>query len=202
MLQPIATWNPARGVWETQTANLMCGHLVPYSETWPTSGMTRRGTAYALPTSVHHTTASACSSSPLLKTPTAQLAMNGGSQHPDKHRKDGHDPTLDEVEHLLPTPTASDSHPATDQRDPIRRRHLGKQVQIGDVVRLLPTPQVADQKGGGPVEKRIARGRQVMLREVALSIGDRTNSLSDDGNTSSDVPLPLLELWGHEEELS
>ncbi|MCZ0983952.1 hypothetical protein O1L60_45140 [Streptomyces diastatochromogenes] len=40
---------------------------------------------------------------PLLKTPTAQLATNGGSQHPDKRRAGGHGPTLaDEVEHLLP----------------------------------------------------------------------------------------------------
>ena len=49
----------------------------------------------------------------LLKTPTAQLAVNGGSQHPDKRRAGGHGPTLaDQVEHLLPTPTAMDSHGA------------------------------------------------------------------------------------------
>lgn len=45
----------------------------------------------------------------LLKTPTAQLAANGGSQHPDKRKAGGHGPTLaDQVEHLLPTPRASD----------------------------------------------------------------------------------------------
>jgi DNA (cytosine-5)-methyltransferase 1 len=38
----------------------------------------------------------------LLKTPTAQLAVNGGSQHPAKRKAGGHGPTLaDEVEHLL-----------------------------------------------------------------------------------------------------
>lgn len=46
----------------------------------------------------------------LLKTPTAQLSVNGGSQHPNKRKAGGHGPTLaDEVEHLLPTPTAMDS---------------------------------------------------------------------------------------------
>jgi hypothetical protein len=46
---------------------------------------------------------------PLLKTPTSQLAINGGSQHPDKRKTGGHGPTLaDEVEHLLPTPAARD----------------------------------------------------------------------------------------------
>jgi len=40
----------------------------------------------------------------LLKTPTSQLAVNGGSQHPDKRKAGGHGPTLaDEVEHMLPT---------------------------------------------------------------------------------------------------
>ena len=44
----------------------------------------------------------------LLKTPTAQLGVNGGSQHPDKRKAGGHGPTLaDEVEHLLPTPNAA-----------------------------------------------------------------------------------------------
>jgi hypothetical protein len=46
----------------------------------------------------------------LLKTPTAQLAVNGGSQHPDKRKAGGHGPTLaDQVEHLLPTPAAHDT---------------------------------------------------------------------------------------------
>jgi hypothetical protein len=45
----------------------------------------------------------------LLKTPTAQLAVNGGSQHPDKRRAGGHGPTLaDQVEHeLTVTPAAT-----------------------------------------------------------------------------------------------
>jgi hypothetical protein len=45
----------------------------------------------------------------LLKTPTSQIAENGGSQHPNKRRAGGHGPTLaDEVEHLLGTPTTRD----------------------------------------------------------------------------------------------
>jgi hypothetical protein len=46
----------------------------------------------------------------LLKTPTSQLAVNGGSQHPDKRKAGGHGPTLaDEVEHLLGEPTSPPS---------------------------------------------------------------------------------------------
>jgi hypothetical protein len=48
----------------------------------------------------------------LLKTPTSQLAVNGGSQHPDKRKAGGHGPTLaDEVENLLPTPRAQHGEP-------------------------------------------------------------------------------------------
>ena len=42
------------------------------------------------------------SSRGLLKTPTAQLAVNGGSQDPEKRKAGGHGPTLaDQVEHQL-----------------------------------------------------------------------------------------------------
>jgi hypothetical protein len=37
----------------------------------------------------------------LLLTPTAQLAVNGGSQPPAKRKAGGHGPTLaDQIEHL------------------------------------------------------------------------------------------------------
>jgi len=104
----IATWNRARSVWETEQG-MVCGHSGVFSGIWPTSGMTRAGVAYALPTWALPTPDFGSSS--LLKTPTSQLAVNGGSQHPDKRKAGGHGPTLaDEVEHLLPTPTAMDSH--------------------------------------------------------------------------------------------
>ena len=62
----IATWNPARGVWET-TQTAICEHLEPYSQTWPTSGMTRAGVAYERPTPARLMDGSASS---LLPTPT------------------------------------------------------------------------------------------------------------------------------------
>lgn len=108
--QPLATWNPARGVWETDTLGL-CGHSELFSDSWPISGMTRAGRAFARPMWAHLTDASESSSSPglLLKTPTSQLALNG-SQHPDKRKAGGHGSTLtDEVEHLLPTPVVTDA---------------------------------------------------------------------------------------------
>ena len=119
MPKPIARWNPARDAWETETMGLFCEHSDVFSETWPSSGMTRDGTAYALPTWEQRTDDSESSSSPhlptpratrggsatetvaLLPTPEANTGSNGGSQHPDKRRAGGHSVNLqDVIEHL------------------------------------------------------------------------------------------------------
>ena len=75
--QPLARWNPTRDCWETtQQASLLSEHWDVFSETWPSSGMTRNGVAYALPTWEPAMAASECSSSPsdetLLPTPRAR----------------------------------------------------------------------------------------------------------------------------------
>ena len=72
----------------------------------------------------------------LFRTPTSQLAVNGGSQHPDKRKAGGHGPTLaDEVEHLLPTPKASDGEwglPRTSGRPPEMATHLATRLEYTD----------------------------------------------------------------------
>jgi hypothetical protein len=102
----------------------------------------------------------------LLLTPTSQLAINGGSQHPDKRRAGGHGPTLaDQIEFLetpkdlLPTPVAQDdqkspaAHVAAKNRyDDSERTKITSLTVMGrqalatgkwDNV-LLPTPTVGD----------------------------------------------------------
>ena len=76
---PFAVWNPTRGIWEASQLDLY-GLLAPYSAIWPTSGMTRAGSAYPLPTSERPTPAFASSSSPaaLFRTPLASDAARGG----------------------------------------------------------------------------------------------------------------------------
>jgi DNA (cytosine-5)-methyltransferase 1 len=73
----------------------------PYAGRVPASGTLASGRVYTAADAP-----AAIAAGALLKTPTAQLAVNGGSQHPDKRRAGGHGPTLaDQVEHeLLPTP--------------------------------------------------------------------------------------------------
>ena len=86
----------------------------------------------------------------LLKTPTSQLAVNGGSQHPDKRKGGGHGPTLaDEVEHLLPTPLATDGSGAMEDR----REASGHGAALRDLPHLLPTPRATDGSKGGPNQR-------------------------------------------------
>jgi DNA (cytosine-5)-methyltransferase 1 len=98
---------------------------------------------------------------PLLKTPTSQLAVNGGSQHPDKRKAGGHGPTLaDEVEHLLPTPVVADQtgtrNSTANRRNP-ERAHIGNTLTdvfvpaVPPRAGLLPTPTFQDgANNGGP----------------------------------------------------
>lgn len=149
MPAPIAQWNPARSVWETNET-LICGHSDVWSETWPSSGMWADGQVYALPTSAPLTDGSESSSSPgLLPTPEAYQGSRGGSQPPSKRRAGGHSVALqDVVEHTLPTPQARDWKgvgPADHQR---------KDPGLPTVVEtLLPTPKATDGTKGGPNQR-------------------------------------------------
>lgn len=137
MPKRIATWNPARGAWETDQ-QAVCGHWEPYSLTWPTSGTTLGGTAYALPTSAPLTDDSGCSSSPgLLPTPNTQNGRESG-----RSRDVGADLTA----RLLSTPQARDYKglPADD---------FNQACLVRDVLTLLPTPRATDGTNGGPNQR-------------------------------------------------
>ena len=87
MPKQLAQWNPTRDCWETtQQASLLSEHLDVFSETWPVSGMTRAGVAYALPTWEPPTAGSGSSS--LLGTPRASEWKGSGPKgsKSQKHR--------------------------------------------------------------------------------------------------------------------
>ena len=170
---PIAIWNSARDAWEVPgTANLFCGHSDAYLGTFPTSGSTVNGAAYALPTSGLPTEDSGSSSLlptvttqdgannggpsqfrrqtiPLntrvlmLPTPDAYAGTRGGARDPEERRAGGHSITLaDRVTHLLPTTTASDAN-GGGQSGPNRQGTGGLRA----VDQLLPTPVTTDAFG-------------------------------------------------------
>ncbi|MFF2041812.1 hypothetical protein ACFVVX_15390 [Kitasatospora sp. NPDC058170] len=73
----------------------------------------------------------------LLLTPTSNLGTIGGSQHPDRRKAGGHGPNLsDLVEHLLPTPRASDGT----KGGPNQRGSKGDLTLPFAAARLQPAP--------------------------------------------------------------
>ncbi|MFB9929177.1 hypothetical protein ACFORO_23090 [Amycolatopsis halotolerans] len=115
------------------TQAMFCGHSAPYLATWPTSGTTRRGVAYALPTWAPRTGDSASSS--LLPTPTSR-DEKGPNQRGDETCLHGA---------LLPTPRASDTG------TPGRRAGEGFTPPLSQAINemLLPTPTASDRFGPG-----------------------------------------------------
>lgn len=130
------------------------GTLWPESFTaWPTSATTSHGGLFQQQPLEHPINASAGGDLPTLKTPTANLGNNGGSQHPDKRKAGGHGPTLaDEIEHLLPTPTASQPGGTAEQHLARKNKAGGNRKTVTDlgmvVEQLLPTPLSRDWKDG------------------------------------------------------
>jgi hypothetical protein len=117
-------WNPATQLWETEQADLFSGQQEPFSETWPTSGMTRNGQLLPLPTSAPPT----AGSESLSLLPTPNRVDDGEPQTPAARKARGYGPDLKNSPHLLPTPVAMDSvgaRNATSSRQPGSKHHAG-----------------------------------------------------------------------------
>ena len=176
---PFAFYDPASHSLRTSQGTFD-SDSTPSSPTLPPSGSMRSGALSARRRSALPTPAAASSSSPLLKTPTAQLAINGGSQHPEKRKAGGHGPTLaDEVEHLLPTPTAT-PYGNNQSRSP----NAAVRPSLNTLAPLLPTPRASDGEKGGP-NQRGSKG-DLALPAVAHRIGAGSAPPSPAGNTPPD----------------
>ena len=127
----LATWNPSRDVWETQTASLFSEHSDAFSETWPASGSMRNGAAFEHPMSAPATGANVSSS--LLGTPTASLTHGDGPPLSASHEHRLARGYLDaQILDLMPTVRASSS------TGPGAHGDGGWDLQT--TVALLPTP--------------------------------------------------------------
>ena len=147
MSEPIATWNPARGAWETPVLNLLCGHLEPFSQTWPKSGSMRNGSVFPRPVPGPVISAGASSSSPgLLPTPNATDSQGGPRAVPETRTSGGPDfgPRLRDIAPtLLPTPRASANENRQTKRTPSQATGDHGLCLAAEVLELLPTPRVS-----------------------------------------------------------
>mgnify|MGYP000254971756 CR=1 FL=1 len=156
--QPFASHDRDSSSWRTSQLT-WDWDLTPSLVTLPRSGSMRSGRLYERPKPVPPTLAPDSSSSPgLLATPTANLGRNGGSQHPEKRKAGGHGPTLaDQVEHLLPTPEASDGTGGRVSAEIGGTRTSGakRAVTLATALhhRLLPTPLASNGDKGGPNQR-------------------------------------------------
>lgn len=123
---PIATWNPARQLWETEEMDLFFGQQVPFVEPWPTSGMTRSGRLLPLPAWAPPIDGNGSLSSPVLPTPN----------------------TLDHVEkrtmHAGGNLTLQGAVGGVNPKDAERQKRRRE---------MLPTPRATDGTKGGPNQR-------------------------------------------------
>jgi len=145
-------WNPATQLWETEQADLFSGQQEPFSETWPTSGMTRNGQLLPLPTSAPPTGGSGS----LSLLPTPNRVDDGEPQTPAARKARGYGPDLKDIPHLLPTPAAGNFNDGEDAQQWLARQAAVKErlnngngmgMPLSVAVQLLPTPVAMDSVG-------------------------------------------------------
>jgi hypothetical protein len=171
--QPLAIWNTARDVWETpETNGLFCEHLDVFSETFPTSGTTVNGVAYALPTWEPAMDDSASSSLPddatleYLGTPTSRMwkgagPQGGATQIRNKARGLIEAQVMDIEPRLLPTVTVSDTNgPGI---------HGDGGLDLRTAMSLLPTPAAMDGSGGRISKEKGGFRESGAKRSITLS---------------------------------
>ena len=174
MPEPIATWNAARDVWETDQACIF-GHWAEFSATWPASGSMRSGVVYERLTSAPRTSDTGCSSSPGLPTPTARDWKSGVTLLA----------TGSVTEPLLPTPVTTDAagtRNATANRQPgARPAHTGTTLTDALCPPLLPTPTAVpygnnqSPSAGAAVRPSLDSLAPTLLPTPTARLGDGTS---------------------------
>lgn len=191
--QFLAIWNRARGVWEMNQPSLLCEHLEPYLEPWPTSGITQLGVAYELATPGPLTadleylllrTPSVVDSTGGARSEAHQVARGGMVRVSDQVAELAHQNGLKVTDaiagSLFPTPTTMEALPVREGEAYEKAKNVGgrknrastgnlREVVVHD---LLPTPLVDDSKNDGKNTNRYPTLASVTYQtEVAQAWG-------------------------------
>jgi hypothetical protein len=163
-------WNPVRQLWETEQADLFSALLEPFSETFPTSGMTQSGRLFPLPQSAHPIAGNGFSSLELLHTPdTMPDAPNKGSN--TKSKPAGLGNQVIEIA-LLPTPQSMDWVAPKNAENRERQSERGYGIDLREAVvdiPLLPSP-VAHQSGSTPEEHLARKPGRTQVTDLAIIV--------------------------------
>lgn len=179
---PFASYDPDSSSWKTSGV-ISLWDSTAFSETWPSSGMTRGGYAFQLPLPAPLTVESASSSLPTLR------ASRGAS-------------ATETMYLLFPTPAAGNPNDGEDTNGWLSRRERVKE-RVGNgngmgmpltiAVQLLPTPKASDGEKGGP-NQRGSSGDLTISSAVHQLTGDDTKPRYAGGRTSSDGWPPPRQL--------
>ena len=166
--ESFAHYDPASSSWRTSQGSLWEAGWTPYSQAWPTSGMTRNGKAFQRQPLVPRTFAGASGSWP---TPTARdhkdssgAALWGQKGH---LRLDRLPIAVRAAPGMLPTPQANDwKHPGLPRRGTKSNSGHGLAARV-----MWPTPQAGDNRDRGnlslpSIRRRARLGKQLMLSMV------------------------------------
>jgi hypothetical protein len=174
----LASWSHDTLSWKTSQLCLVEGSQT-FSEPWPRSGMMQSGTAYQLQPLAPLTVET---ESGLWPTPDVRGFTNDGSLEMLKQKVSSREEWSamsfrkgsGAKERLWPTPRANDAE-KRGNIDPHNKRN-----GLPAAVKLWPTPQASDTRDrgclrNGAVQKRMARGKQLMLSQVVSSVNGALN---------------------------
>jgi DNA (cytosine-5)-methyltransferase 1 len=179
----LANYDPASCSWRTSQRCLIEGWTV-FSATWPRSGMMRGGIAYPLQPLAPLTEGTDCGwSLGMTQKPSHSVPTPTASDHierrctstemlnPDTNKS----MSLDRYVKFWPTPKASAAGPDFAK---VGRSATGN--SLATAVQMWPTPQASDIRDrgclkSGAVQKRMARGKQLMLSQV---VSDQSGQLN------------------------
>ena len=138
-------WNTQKKIWQHSTADHLFEQWELFSETWPTSGMTRNGQVFELPMQERHTSDSESSSSPipLFGTLTTEPTVRS-----DAFRGKGTN-VAEFVKDLLHTPDATPDAGNTRIQNRTGPQGLGKQAK-SLAPNLLPTTRANEPGSTSP----------------------------------------------------
>lgn len=168
--------------------DLLSEHSEPFSATWPSSGTTRNGVAYELPTPALPTAATGCSSSPVLPTPVT-TDSESARRHTTTTGRSHSGTSL--IDALLPTPQVADVTGGHKTRSGARSNEL-LLPGVAEQLALLPTPAAHDSGNTPENHLRKKPGRsvvtslQVLVDHDLIATGGRIAPLSSDGSASPD----------------
>ena len=178
--ESLGKWDQESSSWRTSQASLwdlMDGHHMgaPWSESWPTQGMTRSGELFPLPTQAHRTSANGgglwptpntrdtrrgCNQRQLatevdkwhIPTPTSADVYTGNLESSQQSDDSMHSVSLPDFVNRWPTPNASSggTHSGISAETALSELAKGHQIGLGAAAAMWPTPTSTERPGTNP----------------------------------------------------